>query len=605
MPRVGISRHLLLLLSISATLLIVWSFAVPIFEAPDEETHWQYARYVHDHWRIPLYGPAMWEGNQPPLYYWIIAPTARSFVLPLPERFVDVSGNFIFPCAPRFYNDCISDFRKYWPLRSARILTALLSVVTVLFTYLTAYEATGSCLTGILAGSLTALLPQFTFRGMNLSNDAMVATTSAIATYFLVLLIRRDFSWSNGCFASLSVAAAILSKLNALIFLPMLLFVLISGPSSWKVKFKHTSVLLITFIFILPWLIRNRILYGDIFASEAMLTAVPIFIDKKSIMSPYFRHFFPEQFAKSFVGVFGGMNVYMSDWVYGIFAITAVVALIGFAMAVVRRVIDLRLAVILCALPLLATAEAVWLNLTVSQPQGRYLFPALSAVMIVTAIGLERLPKWNPQLSYLAIALFGAINLYALFGIEVRTYWLPYSGSRVALSENAGVPWTFMTSPAGPIVPGGRFGQTFIANRANLAAVEIEVATYGKRIPSGFVKIHLRHSPEENDDIAMATIPAYNLTDNGFARLTFPPIADSNGKSYYVFLEAEALPKGYPITVWTSRGKGDVYPQGQFFLDGRPTAYDTSFQAFSAIACPTCGQSAMNQSNEGRWHPPF
>ena len=45
------------LLVVVATLFAAWSFVVPVFEAPDEPGHWQYARYLHDHWRLPLYGP--------------------------------------------------------------------------------------------------------------------------------------------------------------------------------------------------------------------------------------------------------------------------------------------------------------------------------------------------------------------------------------------------------------------------------------------------------------------------------------------------------------------------------------------------------------------
>ena len=37
---------------------VVWSFVVPVFEAPDEYLHWQYARYLHDTRQLPIYGPA-------------------------------------------------------------------------------------------------------------------------------------------------------------------------------------------------------------------------------------------------------------------------------------------------------------------------------------------------------------------------------------------------------------------------------------------------------------------------------------------------------------------------------------------------------------------
>ena len=71
------------LLAVSALLLTVWAFVVPIFEGPDEPDHWTYARYIHDFHRLPLYGPGhLGECGQPPLYYALIAPLARKTELP-------------------------------------------------------------------------------------------------------------------------------------------------------------------------------------------------------------------------------------------------------------------------------------------------------------------------------------------------------------------------------------------------------------------------------------------------------------------------------------------------------------------------------------------
>jgi hypothetical protein len=57
------------LLASSALLLIAWSFAVPVFEAPDEPVHWQYAQYVHEQKKLPRYDARFVEANQPPLCY--------------------------------------------------------------------------------------------------------------------------------------------------------------------------------------------------------------------------------------------------------------------------------------------------------------------------------------------------------------------------------------------------------------------------------------------------------------------------------------------------------------------------------------------------------
>ena len=61
---------------------VAWSFAVPVFESPDEPYHWQYARFLHDQRRLPYYDPTFVEANSPPLYYALIAVVARPTELP-------------------------------------------------------------------------------------------------------------------------------------------------------------------------------------------------------------------------------------------------------------------------------------------------------------------------------------------------------------------------------------------------------------------------------------------------------------------------------------------------------------------------------------------
>src|SRR5258708_524644 len=58
-----------LLFVFTGILLVGWSFAVPIYESPDEPSHWQVAEYIHDHLQLPPYNVYFVEGNQPPAYY--------------------------------------------------------------------------------------------------------------------------------------------------------------------------------------------------------------------------------------------------------------------------------------------------------------------------------------------------------------------------------------------------------------------------------------------------------------------------------------------------------------------------------------------------------
>ena len=92
-----------LLLVAAAALLTAWAFVVPVFEAPDEFLHWQYARHLHDHLTLPIYGPFFAEANSPPLYYALIAPVATRTQGPPPVIWVDGAGREVKPFEPRLH----------------------------------------------------------------------------------------------------------------------------------------------------------------------------------------------------------------------------------------------------------------------------------------------------------------------------------------------------------------------------------------------------------------------------------------------------------------------------------------------------------------------
>jgi len=61
-----------------------------------------------------------------------------------------------------------------------------------------------------------AFLPEFTFRGMSVSNDAMVTAAAAAGTYGIVRLVRRGFTWPVAWATALAAVLAFLSKLNGM-----------------------------------------------------------------------------------------------------------------------------------------------------------------------------------------------------------------------------------------------------------------------------------------------------------------------------------------------------------------------------------------------------
>ncbi len=424
---------LIALALIAGFLLVSWSVAVPIFEAPDEPHHWLFARYLHDNKQLPVFTKELVEANSPPLYYILIAPLASE--TELPAVFVDKDGkatpfgvNVVLgdgKPALRIYRNDRTDFGKYWPIRAARLVTAIISVLAVIFTYFAGREATGQRAMGLLAAGLVAFLLQFSFRGSQVSNDSLVMALGALSLYLVVRLIRRGFTWPSGLLAGAIIAGAYLSKINAIFLpVPLGLTLLTEQGRPWRQRVLHL-VAMASFMLalVIPWTLRNIVLYGDPFAKNIMYTVVSSIVVKKPITSYYFRHTFPVQLSESFVGTFGWMNLWMPSWMYVLYATVGFLAVGGLVWGCARRTIDWRLTLILLTMPFLNLLIVIYINLSFNQPQGRYLFPALPAIALLAALGLEALPGWRGFARLGLLAGLLGLNVFVLSAWLIPAYW--------------------------------------------------------------------------------------------------------------------------------------------------------------------------------------
>jgi hypothetical protein len=431
--------------------MVLWSLVVPIFEAPDEPAHWDYVRYLRLNKKLPLYSPFAVEANSPPLYYLFVAPFANYSDIPPRLTWAAPTG-VVAPALPRFFQNSYSDYALYWPIRTVRLVTVLISLVTIVFCYAAGLEATGRRTTALLGAGLVAFLPEFTFRGMNVSNDAMVTALSSVVLYIIIRMIRRGASGRLAIACSVMMAAAFLSKASAL-FLPVpFVAAVLTERASWKHKAKWISALLISAALAAPWLIRNQILYGDPLAKKAMYTAVWNLISEKSITSPYFVSVFPEKLAASFVGVFGWTTVPSPRWVYYLYWLLGGLGILGFIYGLNRGRLGVRLALVLVLIPLLALLVVIDINLIFDQAQGRYMFPALPALALVVAIGFGNLPYWSSNLSRSLVVGLALLNLYILLRVVLPAYWPPPKMSfpgdvKVLASTRSGQPADELTLP--------------------------------------------------------------------------------------------------------------------------------------------------------------
>jgi len=425
----------------SFVLLLAWSFAVPVFESPDEVHHWQYARYLHDAGKLPLYGPDFVEANSPPLYYALVAPVATESAQPPPLVWFDVNGALVLPFPPRFYHNASGDFARYGPIRLGRFISVAMSVVTVWLCWQAGLRIGGISL-AIICASVVAFLPQFTFRGAAISNDVLVTTMAAATMLCIVRLVREPFTWRLGVAAAVVLSAAYLAKISAICLVaPVTLAVWWTEGTARQRLIRVAGVLGLAALIVAPWSLRNVVLYGDPFASGAMGGAVGHIMSHQSLTSAYFWTTFPSLLSRSFVGVFGWMNLRLPEVYYWIFWALGFVGMVSAALQVAVRRRNARITLVLVAIVLLNLAVVVHINRSFVQPQGRYMFVALPALALLVAMGLDALPRRTSRVGAAAALAVGlaVLNIFILIRYLIPAYYPPVtptlSDTRVALSS--------------------------------------------------------------------------------------------------------------------------------------------------------------------------
>jgi hypothetical protein len=483
------------------------------------------------------------------------------------------------------YRNCPDDLHRYWPIRRARLATGALSLIAILFAGLTAFELTGSPTVCALAAALIGFLPQFTFRGATVNNDAAVASASALAMYFIVRLATRGLELRAAVYASVAVGLACLCKINAAAIMASLVLAIVAAPASpWLRLRMLATVIFVTGVVLSPWCLRNLMVYGDPVAKDVMVSTVPDMVGRQSITVPYFYTTFPELTWRSLIGYFGWMNVRLPESIYRGYLAATILAAVGL-LVVWWQVPKSRPALaVLGIAPVMSLVVLLYFNLTFPQPQGRLLFPCLSAIAVLTATGIGAVPRIGRAIAYPLMILALGANIYAATKVILPAYWSVPSGM-ADLTMDAAVSDTAMKGrPPGPLIEGHEFVQTFTAEHDGLSAVEVEVAGYGRPIHTGTFRITMSDTTGE---IARVRLPASMIPSFCiYARLQFPPIDGSRGKVYRIGLTTDDIPDGNAVTVFLSGN--DVYPGGEFLVDGKASGQDTAFHAYYRPVSNSC-----------------
>ncbi len=401
------SRWLVLIVALFVALGIFYSNITPVFEAPDENWHYAYAREIAVNHGFPVVVPGEkqpWaqEGSQAPLYYmlgapligWMEAPDLAS--TPAVNPFARIGEPAAASNDNR--NAFLHNSDEAFPYHGAslavhllRLYSVLLGAATVIFTYSLAREVLpDQSFIALIAAAFVAFLPQFVFISSAINNDNLATTLAAATLWQLGRTTRYGLTNKRAAIVGLLIGGALLTKFNTVTLIPLALLVILltaARKRDWYAMIRSSTIVVVIAAVIAGWwYIRNWQLYGD----PTALSLVLSIIGERPAPITLLRWFAAENegLRLSTWGVFGWMSVLASPIFYAFFDVLAVIGIAGMVVAIFRR---RRLSLVLGVLALwciVTFAALVNYNLSITASQGRLLFTALPAYAVLWAWGI-------------------------------------------------------------------------------------------------------------------------------------------------------------------------------------------------------------------------
>jgi len=427
-------RHagIAVVLALYLVLGVIYSVVTPIFEASDELWHYPFVKHLADGNGLPVQradsvGPWRQEGSQPPLYYAVGA--ALTFWIDTDDmdavRRLNPHVDMGIITADRNVNMAVHGEAERWPYRGTvlavhivRWASVLLGAVTVLAGYLLARTIWPDDVPlAVGAAALTAFNAMFLFVTASVNNDALVIALSAVALWRIVAAVARPPTHVEWAALGLLLGLNAITKASALAMLPLAGLVIVlnavrhptssaptARPFSWRTLLTAGALVGIPALFVAQWWYwRNWRLYDDPLGLNAFVAIV----GARSPV-PSLRQLAAEWkgFVMAYWGFFGGVNVPAPEWVY-----TALNALGGLGLlsaplyvwqAWRRGRLDdatgttraLQLGLIALWPAAVFVALIRWTLMTIAS-QGRLMFPALTALSLLMAMGLSALLRWR------------------------------------------------------------------------------------------------------------------------------------------------------------------------------------------------------------------
>ena len=438
-----------------------YSVTTPIFEAPDELTHYPVVQHIAAGNGLPVQVAGQetaWrqEGSQPPLYYlaaaaltaWIDASDLPDLLWYNPHAYIGI------PIADGNKNQVVHTQHESFPWHGAVLAIHLIRLFSVALGACTVYLAYRLAQTvfprqrALAVGTmmLVAFNPMFLFIGSTVNNDNLATALSSL----ILLIMVRALALSSPAGAraeaipggrsfpallGLLLGLAALTKLSTLGLFPLAGLTLLAlawqrRSLAWLLSASIT-VGGVAALVAGWWYARNWLLYGDPTALSTLLAVVgqrSAPVTWQTLLDEF------EGLRISFWALFGAMNVLGNPMIYRVADAFSVLAVLGLAAAALQGRLPRVLVLPVLWVLILVVALVRYTQMTEAF-QGRLLFPGIQSIALLLAVGLVSLLPWRWGARLLASAVAG-LGLLAVASPFV--YIMPaYPGPDLLLTLDA------------------------------------------------------------------------------------------------------------------------------------------------------------------------
>ncbi|MBI5714848.1 MAG: glycosyltransferase family 39 protein, partial [Chloroflexi bacterium] len=277
--------------------------------------------------------------------------------------------------------------------------------------------------------SFAIFVPGFVFIGGVLNNDNAVSLAGSSILWLLWRIMDAPEDRRLWAILGVAFSAAILSKLNAVVFLlPIALVAIFAFKRRASLNLFWNAAIFVGVVLLLSgwWFVRNIMLYGTL-SPFNLYTAVFGEGIAYSLQQSWNSLSWLWQ---SFWGRFGTGTVPMPPYVYLAFGIIVIICLTGWLWRLVRiphSRLDTRWLILLT--PSLALLLLIFYNAgnNTTGAQGRYLYPALGGIMAIMLSGLLALipVHYHKQVCYTIAIVMPTLSAVAIFVWLPAAYTLP------------------------------------------------------------------------------------------------------------------------------------------------------------------------------------